>query len=112
MQWTFQVEGSILLVRLNGELDLGVANKLRTELDSALENHDARNIIFNLANVTYIDSTGLGLMLGRYKKISRYGGKMALVAPQPQVKRILELSGLTSIINEFKDESEAMAKTK
>ncbi|MTI79374.1 MAG: anti-sigma F factor antagonist [Firmicutes bacterium] len=110
MQWKISVEENILVVRLAGELDLGSADTLRTEMDDALDSSQLRHIILNLADVTYIDSTGLGVMLGRYKKVSKYGGKMALVNPQPQVKKILELSGLTSIIEEYSDESEAFAQ--
>ncbi|MBM7854695.1 stage II sporulation protein AA (anti-sigma F factor antagonist) [Desulfohalotomaculum tongense] len=110
MQWNFEVDANTLVVRLAGEFDLGAADKIRRELDDALDSSEARHIIFNLSSVTYIDSTGLGVMLGRYKRISQYGGKMALVNPQPQVKRILELSGLLSIITEYSDETEALAK--
>ena len=108
MQWTLEVQKNTLLVRLAGEFDLGSADKLRRELDQTIEEAQIRHIIFNLSDTSYIDSSGLGVMLGRYKRIAQFGGKMAVVTPQPQVKRILELSGLLTIINEYHDEGEAM----
>jgi stage II sporulation protein AA (anti-sigma F factor antagonist) len=110
MQWEFSVEDYTLVARLAGEFDLGYADRLRKELDIAIEKAEVRNIVFTFTDVSYIDSSGLGVILGRYKKISQFGGKMAIVNPQPQVRRILELSGLLTIIGEYNDESEALAK--
>lgn len=110
MQWSLEVQDNTLLVRLAGEFDLGLADKLRSQLDQAIEESQIRYIIFNLSETSYIDSSGLGVMLGRYKRVAQFGGKMAVVNPQPQVKRILELSGLLTIIGEYHDEVEAMSK--
>ncbi len=110
MRWELNIEKNTLVVKLAGEFDLAVADKLRTDLDNALDNNEIRHIVLNLTNVTYIDSSGLGVILGRYKRLAQHGGKMAFVKPQPQVKRILEISGLLNIINDYQDENEALAK--
>ncbi len=110
MQWEFAVEKNILLVRLVGEFDLAVADKFRDALEEALSKHDVRHMILNFTDVTYIDSSGLGVILGRYKKLTQKGGKVAIIKPQIQVRRILELSGLLNIISEYHDESEAVDK--
>lgn len=97
-----------LIARLSGDLDLGIADHLRSALDEALDNQPVRNIVLNLANVSFIDSSVLGVLLGRYKRITKIGGKVCLVEPQPQVRRVLELSGLLHIMDEFPGEDVAL----
>lgn len=97
-----------LIARLSGDLDLGVADHLRNTLDEALDNQPVRNIILNLAGASFIDSSVLGVLLGRYKRVSRIGGRVCIVEPQPQVRRILELSGLLRIMDEFPGEAAAL----
>lgn len=99
-----------LLVRLGGEMDFGVADKLRKALDNELVEKRVKNLVINLSRVTFIDSSGLGVILGRYKRLVNSGGKVILVGAQPQVHRILELSGLVQIMEEYPDETVALAK--
>ncbi|WP_003542572.1 anti-sigma F factor antagonist [Desulfotomaculum nigrificans] len=99
-----------LLVRLGGELDLGVADELRLALDKLLHEKKAKHLILNLSRVTFIDSSGLGVILGRYKRLVQQGGQIILVGAQPPVKRILELSGLLQIMQDCPDETQALAK--
>ncbi|WP_066637488.1 anti-sigma F factor antagonist [Desulfolucanica intricata] len=105
-----EVKEDILLVRLGGELDLRVVNYLRDTLEDALSNNPVKNVILNMNSVSFIDSSALGVILGRYKKVNQNGGKMGLVGIHPQVKRILELSGLLRIMKEYTSEQEALAK--
>ena len=105
-----ELKQDTLVVRPSGELDLGVADYLRGALEEALNQEQVRNIVFNLARVSFVDSTGLGVLLGRYKRVSRNGGKVFIVSPQPQVRRILDLSGLLRIMSEFPSENEALEK--
>lgn len=99
-----------LVVRLGGDMDLGVADKLRITLDKQLAEKRIKQLVLNLSRVTFIDSSGLGVILGRYKRLQPVGGKVVLVGAQPQVKRILELSGLLQIMEEFPDENRALIK--
>lgn len=99
-----------LLVRAGGELDLSVADNLRDQLEEYLNREPVRHIVFNLAGVSFLDSTVLGVLLGRYKRISKNGGKVFLVAPQPQVRKILELSGFFRIMSESDSEDDALQK--
>lgn len=97
-----------LIVRVHGEMDLAMADQLRNEIDRQLDELPARNLIFELANVSFMDSSGLGVLLGRYKRISAGGGKIVLTRPQPQVRRIIDLAGISRIMGVFETETEAM----
>lgn len=99
----------ILRIKASGELDMAVANSFRQQVEDMMNQSLANDIILNLQNVAFIDSSGLGVILGRYKRVSAMGGKMAIVAPQPQVRRILELSGIMKIIQEYSTDEAAIA---
>lgn len=96
------------VVRVAGELDLVSADEFRKEVDAAMEQNCSDNVILNLNEVSFIDSSGLGVILGRYKKVTMRGGKMGIVGAQIQVKRILELSGVLNITDSFATENEAL----
>jgi len=88
-----------LFVKIAGELDLKVADKLRTDLDRLIDENPGKELILDFTNVNFIDSSGLGVILGRYKKICLTGSKICIKDVQPQVKRVLELSGISRLIN-------------
>lgn len=98
----------VLIVRLEGELDMHSAGEFRQIVDNALDKSGTKNILLNLSNVTFVDSSGLGVILGRYKHISQLGGQMITAKIQPQVAKIFELSGLFRIIKTYNSETEAL----
>ncbi|MGQ9824018.1 MAG: anti-sigma F factor antagonist [Desulfotomaculales bacterium] len=107
MDLELDYKDGVLFVRPNGEVDIGVSDELRKVLEDNLEKKLVSHLVFNLSKVSFIDSSGLGVILGRYKKIRQQGGRVSLVAPQPQVRRILALSGLLTILKEYSSEEEA-----
>ncbi len=108
MKLRTNMAGNTLVVRVSGELDLVVVDEFRVKVDRKLDEHPVRNLVINLQNVRFIDSSGLGAILGRYKRIAAGGGKVAMVGAAPQVKRILELSGLLKIMGAYEKEDQAL----
>ena len=108
MNITTLLKRGVLIVRVEGELDMHVADKFRQVVDNALETSGVKHILFNLGAVNFIDSSGLGVILGRYKKINVAGGKVLVAHIQPQVVQIFELSGLLKIIKFYDSEAEAL----
>lgn len=104
---TFLKRG-VLIVRVKGELDMHVADEFRQVVDNALLESGVKHVLFNLEAVQFIDSSGLGVILGRYKKVTAIGGKVLVVHIQPQVAQIFELSGLLKIIKLHNSEAEAL----
>ncbi|HHV62180.1 MAG TPA: anti-sigma factor antagonist [Firmicutes bacterium] len=101
--------GRSLVVRLGGELDLKTAGEFRDAVDRELERHEQiRNIVLIFDEVTFIDSSGLGAILGRYKRASQMGGKLVAAGLTPQIKKIFELSGLLKIIPVCDSETRAL----
>ena len=108
MNISTQVKQGVLLVRVEGELDVHMAGEFRQRVDAALEADGVRHVLLSLKGVTFIDSSGLGAILGRYKKVSAIGGRMLAANVRPQVARVFELSGLLKIIPTFGTETEAL----
>ncbi|MGM8211669.1 anti-sigma F factor antagonist [Virgibacillus sp. W0430] len=103
---SFVVKENVLVVRLAGELDHHEANYLREEWQNTLYNNPVKHIILNLEAVTFMDSSGLGVILGRYKEVLQLGGEMIVCSISPPIARLFEMSGLFKIIrNEDSEES-------
>ncbi|MTV49300.1 anti-sigma F factor antagonist [Heliobacillus mobilis] len=102
------LSGETLVVRLYGELDLRVSDHLRPRLDKELDRQRVKHLLFNLRGVDFIDSSGIGFILGRYKKVKAQGGTVALTGPNRSVHRILDLSGMYKVMSGFANESDAL----
>ena len=89
-----QSRDGLLCVYLSGEIDHHSAVALREELDSLLLRRRPRRFVVNLARIEFMDSAGLGLLMGRLRLVRELGGVMALTAPNPRVMKILRLAGM------------------
>lgn len=87
-----------LYVFLEGEIDQSVAGELRIKLDEYLESVKVKNVILNMRLLTFMDSTGVGLIMGRYKKLRQKNIAMFINEPNKQIDKVLKVSGLYSII--------------
>ncbi|MDD3749356.1 MAG: anti-sigma factor antagonist [Firmicutes bacterium] len=111
MKINVRVIGRVLVVELFGELDLNTAPRFRDVVEGELHSNPAINhILLLMRGVTFIDSSGLGVILGRYKKLRPHGGSVIIVAPSLQARKALELSGLAGIISICSTEDEAWVK--
>jgi stage II sporulation protein AA (anti-sigma F factor antagonist) len=102
-----EVKHNVLCIRLVGELDHHTAEDLRTRVTKSIEKNMINHIILNLEQLSFMDSSGLGVILGRYKQIKNNGGEMVVCAISPAVKRLFDMSGLFKIIR--LEESEQFA---
>ena len=99
LQVFFSMEGKDLWARITGEIDMHAAGHLRRELDTSLDHARPESLLLDMKGVTFIDSSGLGVILGRYRRLKKQGGKMIIYKPAPQVLRLLQLSGLDKIMD-------------
>lgn len=97
-----------LIVRIYGEFDLRAAEFNRSDIDEKFRSQKAKNIIFNLSKVTFMDSSGLGIILGRYRKVTEQGGKVAMSNVPTKFNKILELSGVKRLLSVYNNETEAL----
>lgn len=94
---TFIKKENILILRLSGELDHHEAGILRTQWQKEIQ-ADIKHVILNLEEVSFMDSSGIGVVLGRYKEIVLLGGELVVCSVSPALMRIFEMSGLFKII--------------
>ena len=88
----------VLLVRLEGELDQSSASGIRRDIDALLQDPSVRHLVLDMARMPFMDSSGIGVVLGRYRLLCLRGGSVALMHLTPQVRRIYDLSGMAQII--------------
>ena len=84
--------------KLEGEIDHHYAEQMRKEMDRLIATERPTKFILDFAKVTFMDSSGIGLIIGRYKKVSRYGGKVYAVNLNRRVGKIFRVACLDKII--------------
>ena len=98
MEITAARRGARIIVRLCGELDHHSASRVRGSLDLMLRDLTVREMQLDMAQVTFMDSAGLGVVLGRYKTLSARGGKLVVSGMRASIDRIFRMSGLYALI--------------
>ena len=109
MEIIFDIMGGTLVAELFGELDHHAAEKARDKIDAALDNHGVKNLVFDFTNVSFMDSSGIGMVLGRYRKMGQTEGKIAIVSCSKTIRNILNMAGVFSVIDYFDTKEEAVA---
>jgi stage II sporulation protein AA (anti-sigma F factor antagonist) len=97
MQSSFQVTDDILIAVAYGEIDHHTASKLRDEIDEAMTAFHCRHLILDMKRVSFMDSSGIGVVLGRYKKIKRKGGKLYVTGCSDYIEKILHMAGVFKV---------------
>lgn len=87
-----------IIVSLYGEVDQYAAAELKEKIDVEIQSSLKRNVIIDLKSVEMMDSSGIGLIVGRYKLTTSLGGKFAVCNADSNIRRMLELSGITKVI--------------
>ena len=98
MEIKSNLKGNTLTIYLEGELDHFAASRLRNAIDNLLLDSCAKSVVFDMSHLEFMDSTGIGLLIGRYKMMSAEGVECFIKNPRPSVAKILNLSGIFSII--------------
>ena len=109
MDMIFNIKGNVLVAELFGELDHHAAGQVRTDIDQAMEAYGTANLVFDFSKITFMDSSGIGVILGRYRKLEPEGGKVAIASCSLTVRNILNMAGIFSIIDYFDTAEEAIA---
>ena len=102
------VNGSALVARPDCEIDHHSAERLRVQVDAAFDKSSCRNIIFDFSDVGFMDSSGIGMIIGRYKNAEKRGGRLALAGMSDDMGRLFQISGLAKIITRTATVDEAL----
>ena len=95
---TYEEEGETLVVRVRGEIDHHGAVGVRTEIDARILQSRPERVLLELSAVDFMDSSGLGLIMGRLALMKRCGGELALLDPGDPVLKIVRLAGMERMV--------------
>ena len=98
MNINFIKQDKQLIVEITEEIDHHVVEKIRRKVDDEITRYMPRKTIFDFSRVSFMDSAGIGMLIGRYKMMKLIGGSLEVVNISKTVKRILEMSGINKII--------------
>lgn len=108
MYLKFQKENKKLIVYMMGELDHHSAEEVRSKIDDRLDRDEVEMLIMDFTNVTFMDSSGIGVVIGRYKKLSLKKGEVCITNVNNSVKRVFDLSGMFKIIKLYDNVEQAL----
>ena len=98
MESKFYEEDKLLVFKITDEIDDCNVQKIRRRADYEIERYMPRKVIFNFDSVTFMDSSGIGLLIGRYKFTNMLGGKLEVANLTQNVRKIFEMSGILKLI--------------
>lgn len=105
MNAKIEVQSDTLIVFLSGEIDHHSAREIREEVDLQITSNKPSILELNFKDVSFMDSSGIGLIMGRYRLVNAYGGKVYISNVSSYLKRVMRLAGIDSIV-EMKNEKE------
>ena len=86
--------GGVTIAELSGDLDHHTARLMRTDIDRELAEKRPRRLIIDFSSVTFMDSSGIGLIMGRYRIMNENGGDVIVASPPAYIKKVLRLAGV------------------
>jgi len=98
MNVNYDCEDKLLLFEITEEIDHHTTEKIRRRADYEIQRYMPRKAIFDFGSVTFMDSAGIGMIIGRYKLLSMLGGKLEIKNVNTNVEKILKMSGILKII--------------
>jgi anti-sigma B factor antagonist len=113
---TFQIAdrrlaGDVQVIELEGEGDMLAAPELRAHFDAAIA-RGATRLILDLSDATFVDSTVLGILVGALKRLRPRGARLAVVCPDPRIRKLFEITGLDRMLPVAETVAEALGALK
>ncbi|MBQ7203634.1 MAG: anti-sigma factor antagonist [Eubacterium sp.] len=98
MNVTIESSGDLLIAYLIGEIDHHSSAVIREKIDDTIAFKKPKHLILDFKNVSFMDSSGIGLVMGRYRTMQSFKGSVEVRGINAQTKKLMELSGLSSIV--------------
>lgn len=98
MESEFLKEDKLLVIKITEEIDHHSTEKIRRKADNEITRYMPRKVVFDFNKVSFMDSAGIGMVIGRYKTANMLGGVVEMINVKPSIKKIFEMSGVLKII--------------
>lgn len=105
----YEAKGQVLVIHLPKELDHHNCRNLRYETDLLLSENYITRIVFDFSKTVFMDSSGIGILLNRYKQMERSGGSMAIYGVGGQILRVLAIGGISKLVPHYESKEAAIA---
>ena len=103
---SYKVRGNVLYVLMPKEVDHHSSREMKADIAEARGKRQITNLVFDFSKTEFMDSSGIGMILGRYKEMAAVGGAVFVRNVSPRVEKILEMSGIYRIIREWDSKNE------
>ena len=110
MECHYELTKGCLTISMPKELDHHNCRGLKVETDLLLAENYVKKIVFDFSKTVFMDSSGIGVLLNRYKQMERSGGKVAICGAGPQVQRVLNIGGIGKLVCRYDSMEAAMAE--
>ena len=100
MESIFKENEKLLILKINEEIDDYKVQEIRRKADNEIQRYMPKRVVFDFNKVTFMDSAGIGLILGRYKFVNLIGGKLEMTNLTKSIRKIFEMSGILRLIPE------------
>lgn len=100
----YQIQENCLTINLPNDLDHHNAEEIRKLSDQLITKNHIKHIVFDFRNTNFMDSSGIGVIMGRYKQISLFGGVIWAANTNERIKKMLVMSGVTKIMQIYEEE--------
>ena len=97
-QITYEQRGESLVIHVGGEIDHHSAVRVRTEIDERIIAERPSRVLLELSAVDFMDSSGLGLIMGRFALLKKFGGTLSILDPSPAVMKMIRLAGMDRML--------------
>lgn len=98
MKTKFYEKDKQLIFSLSEEIDDNEAEKIKNKMDYEIEHYMPKKVLIDLENVSFMDSAGIGLIIGRYKLINMIGGELRIANASNSINKIFNMSGVSKLI--------------
>ena len=98
MKVTYNEKDKLLLMQITEEIDHHFAEKIRTRADFEIQKYVPKKVVLDFNNVTFMDSAGIGMLIGRYKMVTMFGGTINMINVKPNIKKVFEMAGILKLI--------------
>ena len=107
----YEIREGWLLIRLCADLDHHSAMAVREMADRMLERSGVKNVLFDFSGIDFMDSSGIGVIMGRYRQVSFWGGRVGVTGASENIARIMNFSGLNKILSHYETVEDAVKET-
>ena len=98
MSLRMETQEKTVTARLDGEIDHHTAKGIREEIDEYVGRVKPETLVLDFKDVSFMDSSGIGLVMGRYKLMTFLGGHVTVLNTSPQITRVMKLAGLERLV--------------